>query len=239
MVFLQFLHELDIALISALNGMAGVSEIRDRTVALIANNHMFKGIPVFMIWWAVWARRSTTAADRLSLVAVILCSELAIVVGRAAAMILPFRDRPLTSAHYDAQIPIGIDRLAPEEWSSMPSDHALLFVSIAVGIYLTSRLAGAVLLVHALTVVAIPRIYLGFHFPSDILAGAAIGAVVALLAVPLLRRALAAIGVMRLEEVYPQLFYPIVFFLTFQSASLFDSFRAFAASILSGLGKIF
>jgi membrane-associated phospholipid phosphatase len=38
-----------------------------------------------------------------------------------------------------------------------------------------------VALAHAALVVCLPRVYLGFHFPSDVLAGAAIGVAVAAL----------------------------------------------------------
>jgi len=60
-----------------------------------------------------------------------------------------------------------------------PSDHATAAFAIAVAIALRKRGWGAFALVAA-TVLAIGRVALGVHFPSDVLAGAAVGTVSAL-----------------------------------------------------------
>ena len=88
---------------------------------------------------------------------------------------LPFRERPLHSAAIDLQIPDALDVEALSGWSSFPSDHATLFFALAIGIGLVSRVAGRLILVHAIFVVSLPRVYLGLHYPTDIVAGAFIG----------------------------------------------------------------
>ena len=73
---------------------------------------------------------------------------------------------------------------------SFPSDHATAAFAIATAVALRARAAGALLLVLA-AVLAAGRVFLGLHYPSDVLAGAAIGAAIALLCwVPPLRRRL-------------------------------------------------
>jgi undecaprenyl-diphosphatase len=61
-----------------------------------------------------------------------------------------------------------------------PSDHATGAFAVAMAIWLRNRLWGSVALVAA-TVLAIGRVAIGVHFPSDVLAGAALGCAVALL----------------------------------------------------------
>lgn len=61
-----------------------------------------------------------------------------------------------------------------------PSDHATGAFAVALAIYLRHRRWGSVALVAA-TVLAIGRVALGVHFPSDVLAGAVLGCAAALL----------------------------------------------------------
>jgi undecaprenyl-diphosphatase len=69
-----------------------------------------------------------------------------------------------------------------------PSDHATAAFAIAVAIGLRDRRWGAVALAFA-TVLAIGRVAMGVHYPSDVLGGAALGAIcaVALYAAPIRR----------------------------------------------------
>jgi undecaprenyl-diphosphatase len=61
-----------------------------------------------------------------------------------------------------------------------PSDHATGAFAVAMAIYLRNRLWGGVALLAA-AVLAVGRVAIGVHFPSDVLAGAALGCGVALL----------------------------------------------------------
>ncbi|MFL5898145.1 MAG: phosphatase PAP2 family protein [Solirubrobacterales bacterium] len=69
-----------------------------------------------------------------------------------------------------------------------PSDHATAAFAIAVAILLRKRGWGIAALVAA-TVLAVGRVALGVHYPSDVIAGAAVGSAAALvLWVPPLRK---------------------------------------------------
>lgn len=63
---------------------------------------------------------------------------------------------------------------------SFPSDHAVMAGAAAVGLLLVSRPLGLVTGAAALLMAA-ARVYVGAHFPVDVLAGLAVGAAVALL----------------------------------------------------------
>lgn len=65
--------------------------------------------------------------------------------------------------------------------NGFPSDHATASFAIATGIFLSNRRLGAVLLAAA-AVLGVCRVAAGVHYPTDILAGAAVGVVGALIA---------------------------------------------------------
>lgn len=81
------------------------------------------------------------------------------------------RPRPYAS-HPHAIVPL----LARSGDPSFPSDHASAAFGIAVGILLVRRRAGLVFLLGA-ALIAVSRVATGLHYPTDVLAGAAIGSV--------------------------------------------------------------
>lgn len=62
---------------------------------------------------------------------------------------------------------------------SFPSDHAVMAGAVTAGVFLVSRRLGLVSLVLAL-LIAFARVYVGAHFPGDVLAGLVYGAAVSL-----------------------------------------------------------
>ena len=70
-----------------------------------------------------------------------------------------------------------------------PSDHAVMAGAVAAGLYFVSRLLGWIAAAAAI-VIAFARVYIGVHYPQDVLAGLALGAVVVLLLGMLARPAL-------------------------------------------------
>jgi undecaprenyl-diphosphatase len=99
------------------------------------------------------------------------------------------RPRPYVAHPGDVHlfIPASID-------TSFPSDHATAAFAIAVAIFLRSHRAGWIALTMA-AVVSLSRVAVGTHYPSDVLAGAAIGTLAALVFYhPLVRRPLHALA---------------------------------------------
>jgi len=77
---------------------------------------------------------------------------------------------------------------------SFPSDHAVMAGAVAAGLWLVSRRLGFTATVAAL-LMAFARVYVGVHYPRDVLAGLALGAAVALGGWALLRGPLTALVV--------------------------------------------
>lgn len=85
------------------------------------------------------------------------------------------RPRPYEAHPGDAHL-----LLAPSPDPSFPSDHATAAYAIAFAVLLRHRKGGVIALILA-TLVAVSRVALGTHYPTDILGGAALGALAALL----------------------------------------------------------
>ena len=80
---------------------------------------------------------------------------------------------------------------------SFPSDHATVVGAIAAGLLLTNRRWGIIAIVLAV-LMAFTRVYVGAHYPGDVVAGLALGAAVAAvgrpLIVPILTRVATAVA---------------------------------------------
>jgi len=70
--------------------------------------------------------------------------------------------------------------------ASFPSDHSTVSFAIAFAVVLFDPIAGAVFLVIA-AIIAVGRLFIGAHYPGDVAAGLAIGALAAIVIVRLLR----------------------------------------------------
>lgn len=223
---IEAVHQIDAELMGLVNDFAGSDAGRDRSLLFLRDSYLLKGVVVMMVWWGLWFRRGTQQNhDRTRLLATVFVAFAAIFVGRLLAVVLPFRNRPIHDDDLNINVPIGMEAEILSDWSSFPSDHAVYFVALAVGILLVHRLLGALLLVHAMVIVALPRVYSGVHFPGDILVGAAVGVIIAAALLPLSVRTVERTGVLFIEQRRPHLFYPLLFLLSFQMASMFDSAR--------------
>jgi undecaprenyl-diphosphatase len=122
------------------------------------------------------ARRAAVAAAASAALAVLVAHFLSSAIDRPR----PFVAHPSTIHAF----------IAHAADPSFPSDHATAAFAIATAVALRARAVGALLLALA-AVLAAGRVFLGLHYPSDVLAGAVIGATVAVLCwTPPLRRGL-------------------------------------------------
>jgi undecaprenyl-diphosphatase len=70
--------------------------------------------------------------------------------------------------------------------ASFPSDHSTVSFAIAFAVVMFDPVAGAIFLVIA-AIIAVGRLFIGAHYPSDVLAGFVIGGLAALVVVRLLQ----------------------------------------------------
>jgi undecaprenyl-diphosphatase len=96
-------------------------------------------------------------------------------------------------------------------FGAFPSDHAALFFALAVGLFAWSRRAGLSGLLLA-SVFSVARVVVGFHYPSDMVAGAAMGAALAGGAMLMARGPQPVLdGVVQLFVRRPAIMYPLLF----------------------------
>jgi undecaprenyl-diphosphatase len=219
----------DTSIITFLNSFARHSWAFDSFVYMLSNNDLLKGgVVVALIWWT-WFRPDARKDDtRQHLVCAIFACLVAVVIARALALMLPFRERPMVVAALHFQRPYGADDAGLIDWSSFPSDHAAVFFSLAMSIFFVWRAAGIAALIYVFVFIGMPRLYLGFHYPTDILGGALIGIALALIARAKLFCDLVSTIVMPWLQRSPGSFYACLFILTFQIATLFQSMRKIA-----------
>lgn len=119
------------------------------------------------------ARGAAHAAWRRASVAAVLSAGLGLAVGKVISELVD-RARPFVAD------PHGVHLFAAHAADpGFPSDHATAAFAIAVAILLRKRAWGVAALVFA-TVLSVGRVALGVHYPSDVLAGAALGSAAAL-----------------------------------------------------------
>jgi undecaprenyl-diphosphatase len=224
----MFLLQLDHAVSSFVNRAAQHFQWLDQTMVVISNSDLIKGGVILAIFWAMWFR---DRARRDQLLAALGGSLLALFFARVLAYALPHRLRPVLNPSMHFVPPLGLpDQSNWTSWSSFPSDHAALFFAIVAGIWSVNRRAGLFACIYVLVAICLPRIYVGIHYPSDVLAGATIGVFAATL---LARwRGEWTSFLLRGLERYPGWGYAFFFLLTFQIATLFWDIRV----ILSYLG---
>jgi undecaprenyl-diphosphatase len=231
------MNPFDSSIITFLNSFARHSWVFDSFVYMISGNDLLKGgVVVALLWWT-WFRPDPHKDDtRHHLICAIFACLLSVVIARALALTLPFRDRPMTVAALHFQRPFTATDAGLIDWSSFPSDHAAIFFSLAMSIFFVWRAAGIAALLYVFLFIAMPRLYLGFHYPTDIIGGALIGIVLALLARAKLFCGWVGRFIMPWLQRSPGSFYACLFILTFEIATIFNSMRRVAHFLVSLFG---
>jgi undecaprenyl-diphosphatase len=116
-------------------------------------------------------------------------------------------------------------------WSSFPSDNATYLFAIAAGLWLISRGWGLFFGVFA-AFVALTRVFLGIHYPSDVLAGALIGIATSLAVNREAVRQWIAAPILSLEPRYPPYFYALFFIALAELSGGFPNTRHIGVAIV-------
>jgi membrane-associated phospholipid phosphatase len=188
-----------------------------------------KTLPIFAGIWLLWFS-ADAAVYRPMIVEGFVGMFLAGAVSRAMQNWLPERLRPLHSGDLDFRAPLGLKTDILEHWSSFPSDHAAVFFALSTALWLASRPIGAISYAWTIFIICIPRLLGGYHYASDIIAGAVIGILVAsLIASPI--GAKLSPYVLAAEKRRTALFYAAFFALSFQFATMFNDVRHTASEV--------
>jgi undecaprenyl-diphosphatase len=202
------------------------SENFDAFMVFIVNNNFVKGIPIVSVFWFFWFHKSDkTKLNREGIIMGMASCLVSIVVARLLSATLPFRLRPILNTDLNFVKPYGSEAMNLGTWSSFPSDNAVMFFSLATGIFLISKKAGIWTYLYVLVVICFPRVYLGYHYPTDILAGAVLGiAIPLLLAIPKVSQPIVRKS-FQFSLQYTGLFYVLFFLLTYEISTMFVESR--------------
>lgn len=221
-----WLNTFDLTILHWINGYAGNFAL-DHLVKQAEENPLFRGALFMTAFWGLWfAAIGDRAARREKLLNIVFAVVASIMVARAISLVVPFRLRPMyTDGAGFIPLPFPV-HYNLEDWSSFPSDTGAYFFAIAVGFWSFSRTLSIAAMIYCIGYIALPRVYLGLHWPSDLIAGCAVGAVVAPLVVNsrLVTRGISR-PLMEFAALRPGFFYAGFFLFTFEMVPLFTDAR--------------
>ena len=186
----------DKALFSWINGLAGHSPPVDRFFSGVADDY-FMIITMCLVLVAMWFGTREQQARRQNQLAVIAAmSGLGLATGMVALCNLFFVDKQLWAGSWlgelfnrprPFEVEAGVNLLfyRPTD-PSFPSNMAAVVFGLAIAVWVKNRRVGGWLL-GAATLASFARIYVGIHYPGDILGGLFFGLMGTLLAYALIR----------------------------------------------------
>lgn len=155
----------DTQLFFALNSLAGQSPLQDALIVALATY-----LPVLLVaGFAAYllSRQALSTKEKFFGFCTALAAAFVARIGIGSPIRFFFpRPRPFLT--------YAVHQLIPEHAPSFPSGHALFFFAFSTVVYFANKKLG--ILFYILTIfVCLARVAAGIHYPSDILAGAALG----------------------------------------------------------------
>ena len=223
-ILLHTVQQIDLWILHAFNVLSG-NWVVDNAMDFISSNNLLKGaLPVAAYWYLWFNRTASQPRNRVILVQGILAAFVAVILARGLTHLLPVRMRPFVDP---ASGSISFFEPNPknfEDWSAFPSDTAAFTFALSCTLMYISRRLGICLLLLSAIPACITRIYIGVHYPSDIVVGAMIGILAVWMMHKITISRLARSAVVQGTGNHPW-FYCIAFVLTFEVAKVFSAIR--------------
>lgn len=167
------MNNYDLSVFQAINNLASHNILINYLGIFFADYLAFALMAIlFILWFRPQIEKTKNEMMIFTALASAFISRYTI---KTAITIIYARPRPymvLASAHKLISMPLV------EDLQSFPSGHALFFFSLSMSIYFFDKKLGC-LFFAASIIMGIARIFVGVHWPSDVLCGAIIGIVVA------------------------------------------------------------
>lgn len=165
---------MDFRIFDLINQFAGQSGALDSIITGLAKyGPLLMALPLLYMWF-----RGNEDAKKAALLS-LLSMAIALLVSQVIGHIY-FRPRPFASHAVNLLLEKSTD-------PSFPSDHSVFVFGIAFLIWLKDRRIGAISLAVAVAV-GLSRVFTGIHYPGDVLGGALVGFVAALVVWSLRRK---------------------------------------------------
>ena len=234
-MYSDLLKYFDLPILRAINGYCGQSWLLDRLISHLSLDFKF-AVPL-CVFWALWFQPADTDKQlvlrRQRLLVIIAAALLALLINRTISVLLPHRVRPMETPGIGYHTPLfekGFNYADFELWSSFPSDQTTYFFAFAAGFWYFSARLGLVMTAYS-TFIALSRVYLGTHFPSDVLAGAVLGAAVQFSVNREYARNATTV-ILAWEKYRPSYFYSALFFVLLEMGTGFMNVRDIGRSVV-------
>ncbi|HDX9587988.1 TPA: undecaprenyl-diphosphatase [Bacillus pseudomycoides] len=157
-----------------INNWAGSSALLDKGMIFITSSAPYVAIILMLSLWFSNGQKETAMRKQYTVLytAISVCTALLVNVLIHA---LYYHPRPFVTYHVHKLVPHAVD-------SSFVSDHAVLVFSIAFTMILRGEAWKNIALFWAI-LVGISRIYVGVHYPADIIGGAVLSFITSALVV--------------------------------------------------------
>jgi undecaprenyl-diphosphatase len=214
--------DLDQLILQWINGFVGINPSFDTAVRVLADWNFVRSywLGAVVIWAWFQMKDPETRLKVISGMAGLLAAT---GLSRLIQAIMPVHARPFNFiTELGLHEPANLDT----HWgaaSSFPSDTATLHFALAAIIYSISKRWGVAAFIWVALIVSLPRVYILYHWPSDVIGGLILG-VGAVAYAQRFRQVLPQFSdVLTAERIEPGLFYPVVFAVMYQ---VVDSFAA-------------
>ena len=220
-------NSFDLAVIRFFQGFSHKSRLADDFFRFFTYNNFFQGGVLLAAFWWLWylPGDGQQSERRVKIILALLSSFIAIFFGRAVVHITPERLRPLDNPELSLVLPYGVNSGYVDHLSSFPSDHAVLFYSIATGLFLVSKRMGLLAFIYTTVFIVLTRVYFCYHYATDVLAGAIVGMSVTYFICQNLWFRKMGEKIYQFSVQKPQFFYPVFFLISYQLANLFEELR--------------
>lgn len=155
----------DYTLFARINGLAGHHTVLD----LVMRGMARYGVILYGFYLLyLWFRASQTTSDKKLVLKAVLAAVIALLINQVIGLVY-FRPRPFVHHTVNMLIPKSTD-------PSFPSDHATGSSALTATMALAGSKLGILMTLTTL-VLMISRVYVGTHYPGDVLGGALTGLV--------------------------------------------------------------
>ena len=220
---------IDIPAVKLLNSYANQHALLDTLFYAFDTYFTFSGVVLIALIWSCWF-----SDDRVDTRARILVATLSSLGAGALSRFLQHHLPTHIRPYYDPGIGFHAPLLLEKPfntWNCFPSDHAAVFSGLAITIYLV-RPRWGIFAAAWLVLIESARVYMGAHYPSDLIGGAGFAAMVVWASqspwiLSLGRR------LMVWERSSRPMFYMLAFFTLYQIGTLFLDIRRAASDFSS------
>ncbi len=188
--------------------------------------NFLKGYLFTAIYMTAWfMRHPNREKHRETVLAIMIMCPIALLAGRILSLISPFRPRPMNVEELYSVMQFYSEPGHLKSWSSFPSDNAVMFLTLGTGLFFLSRSLGVFGVLYGFFGIALTRVYVGLHYPTDIIVGSIIGAVAAwtIHRPVLIERVIRPVYALKFK--FPFLFYGAFFFICYQLATMYGIIR--------------